>query len=488
MKYFFKIPAYSRVLFCAVAAFIAVAPTSPTNELLNDPAKLEALVERVENAGQQRNRTVAQVNAHLENQYENPLLQTPVTCAHHGQPLAAVLTDLAQQSGLTLILDEAVKGTVPVCIAQQEKLATVLRNLLAGRSPALALTLEGRTLRIALRTTLCAYLKTLPHNGLSYQERIIHLRHRCVTEQLLFRLERCWKESAPAHAKDLFFHGDEQQRCIVVRGATDHVTAFAQLVRQLDAPPHQVQLQARVVLADETFLQGAGIDWQLGCDLRAGSGRGFNLAGVGDVAGRALPWALHLFPSANLLKTVELPLVLGGSDLATKRLNIILNAAEQRKKVRTLLQPTLLVEDGQQAELLDGRVVPVESMVEEAVEGRVRNVRSAQYKEVGMQLRVRPTVHDSGNVVYLDIAVENSHVLPDSGNYPSIATTRTKNKVRLRSGQTAVIGGLVTTRTAYDRQAVPWISQVPVVGWLFRGWRREQQRSQLLVVITAKAL
>ena len=102
-----------------------------------------------------------------------------------------------------------------------------------------------------------------------------------------------------------------------------------------------------------------------------------------------------------------------------------------------------------------------------------------------MQVRVKPTVHDDGRRIFIELNVENSQVLPDAGRYPTIATTRTKNKVLLRSGETVLIGGLLSSRTDLDRHGIPWLSSIPGIGWLFRGWRREKQRTQLLVMVTA---
>jgi general secretion pathway protein D len=188
-------------------------------------------------------------------------------------------------------------------------------------------------------------------------------------------------------------------------------------------------------------------------------------------------------PSSLAAPALTLPFVLGGS--ADRFLDIALKAAERRHTVRTLLAPQLLAQHGKTAQLLEGQRVPIESTAEETHDGKTKNVRSASYKEVGMQLKVTPRVLPDHDRVQLEVLVENSQLAhgSTSASYPTITTSQIKNTVVLRSGQTVILGGLVRRVEKRERSGVPYLSRIPLLGWLFSGFSTVHEEQRLYVVL-----
>ena len=110
--------------------------------------------------------------------------------------------------------------------------------------------------------------------------------------------------------------------------------------------------------------------------------------------------------------------------------------------------------------------------------------------------KVKPTVKPDQKSVFLDIFVENSAVTqpqfertrvsstaPSSFNY-TIETSRSQNRVVLKSGQTTLIGGLITKMTEHNKTGIPILQEIPVIGWFFKGKRRMLVDKQILIFIT----
>jgi len=473
-----------------------VGATEQTPEQLQSLlSQVRACVQELKKADAPTSRTTQahEVARYLAAQYQHPLLREKLVCLTRNDcSLPMLLQDLARCAGINIVIDEQIKGYVPVFSVENLSLSKVLRVLLDGRQPRLGVLVFDNILRIAPEKMLRVVAqKHLQGVEATCEQRVIVLQHITLSERIKLRIERMWEHvvrqhSGPARQRYIFF--DEPHRQVLVQGTKKQVVQLASFLDTLDRPSYQVKIEARIVLASKDFEKSLGFNWQVAYDSRSSAGHNFSFVGLGHIATEAMNWALHLFPSAAEKKrTVEVPLVFGGSNLSARRLNIVLNAAEQAGEIRTLLKPSILSFDGQQAELLEGEVVPIESMVEESVEGRVRNVRSAQYKEVGMQLKVKPAVLPGARAVHLDIHVENSYVKEESGStatYPTIITSRARNKVVLKSGETTMIGGLIKNARSIEHNRVPFLSTLPVIGSLFRGKREAFKDSQLLIFIT----
>jgi type IV pilus assembly protein PilQ len=208
-------------------------------------------------------------------------------------------------------------------------------------------------------------------------------------------------------------------------------------------------------------------------------------------------WSLNFVPAAAKA-AARIPFVFGDRTLSTKRLNLELNVAENRNEIKTILKPSLLVHNDETAEILVGEELPHQVRLDEAIEGKLTNVTSVNYKDIGMKIKVKPTVAPSLQSVFLDIFVENSLVakptiaLDGVGttgatgtqfNY-TIQTSRSKNRVLLKSGQTTLIGGLITEGTAKEKTGVPYLQDIPILGLLFQGRHKKIVDKQLLIFIT----
>ena len=292
---------------------------------------------------------------------------------------------------------------------------------------------------------------------------------------------------------------DDNTRKVFFRGQKQDTQAFKEFLTQVDEKISQVRIETRVVIANQYFEESLGLQVS-GVYNRSGSvsRSGWNYIGYGPVTtggqgdippADLMDWSLNLLPRAAS-QFLNLPIIFGGRDLNNKRLNLVLNAAENKNEIKTILKPTLLVNSEEPAEILVGEQVPIETSVQERIEGSLRDINTINYKDLGMKLKVKPVVSPDRNSVFLDIYVENSYVKDGStatsfdAKKSIIATTKSSNRVLLKSGETTLIGGLITSDKRKNKTGIPLLQDIPILGYLFKGRKKTRADEQLMIFIS----
>jgi type II secretory pathway component GspD/PulD (secretin) len=327
------------------------------------------------------------------------------------------------------------------------------------------------------------------------------LNHIMLTPAARHRIEKMWHAllSSDASPKGSFLHIDEVSKKIFYRAKRSYVYDFEKFLNEIDLPIPQVIIEARLVITHKNFEESFGAQWSSLYNRRASIKHGIEFIGSGpltDINNNPQPqqlaslmdWALNFFPDSALCgRTIKVPLVFGGNDLTTKRLNLVLNAAESRDELKTILKPRIITNHGEEAEILVGQNVPIETVVKETIEGSLRDIDTASYRDVGVKLRVKPFVLSDHASIFMDIYIENSKQVPE-GKFPLINTTRSKNRVILKNGQTTMISGLIEDSSKDASTHMPFISKIPLLGWFFKGHRKSVSDSQMLIFITPTLL
>jgi type II secretory pathway component GspD/PulD (secretin) len=106
------------------------------------------------------------------------------------------------------------------------------------------------------------------------------------------------------------------------------------------------------------------------------------------------------------------------------------------------------------------------------------------FEDLGVILKVTPTIHDQ-NEVSLDLNAEYKVLGATNLNgIPTISNRKFDAKVRLLSSQCAIVSGLVTENDTDTRSGYPWLSRIPLLGWLFRQTTKQHDFTQTLLVLT----
>jgi general secretion pathway protein D len=186
--------------------------------------------------------------------------------------------------------------------------------------------------------------------------------------------------------------------------------------------------------------------------------------------------------------------------LAMKDVKVVLNALSQITNVKVISSPQLMVLDNQPARLQVGDQVPLAvrtSVSTEVTTTSAPIVAEIEYRDTGVILDIIPRVNASGLVV-LDIIQEVSDVAPTvvsaatttttQATTPTISQRRIASTVAINSGETVALGGLIRESSNRSVSGVPLLSEIPMVGNLFKTTSDSTQRTELLVLLTPRVV
>ncbi len=229
------------------------------------------------------------------------------------------------------------------------------------------------------------------------------------------------------------------------------------------ASDQQVMVEVRVIEASRTSLK------DMGFDISAQSSDG-NLS---FQSGTASGLASGLTPQGVLSGTAHWGNVTVNAKLA---------ALETQGLVRTLAKPDLIAMSGEEASFLAGGEFPY------PVPNGLNNV-TVEFRQFGVKLNVTPVVQDNGDI-RLKVAPEVSQLDPahsvtiDGFSLPSLAISRAATTVELRDGQSFAIAGLFQRGYNNAVDQIPGLSNLPVLGTLFRSANWQHQQTELVIIVT----
>jgi hypothetical protein len=183
--------------------------------------------------------------------------------------------------------------------------------------------------------------------------------------------------------------------------------------------------------------------------------------------------------------------------LSSNTVNMLLRALRERDRVEVLSRPQIMTLDNQPAFIQVGQRVP---LVGNTTVGVVGSTTGVNYTNVGLIVAVTPRITPDGLVV-MEIDAERSQLGPlTSGvpvgfgtggqviRQPVIDVTLAQTTISALDGQTVVFGGLITKNTQTIQRRVPGVSEIPLVGRLFRYDYKQEVRSELLVIMTPRII
>ncbi len=426
-------------------------------------------------------------------------------------PMSISVTDCDVQDAIKLVghtchinflIDSEVKGTIGACVLHNCMPGHVLQVICMSNKPELALVKELEVWRIRiLETALKEYNM---HNQDNYVYMDLKIRKIKFDEDIRKTIEAVFKRMCNENnAAQAYLIIDGPSRNLFIYAPEQVLQIFKEYITGIDTSIPQVRIEAVIVIADKRCEFNWGIDWS-GMYNRLETIRlkkqNFSFVGIGgtlkDFANSIqkvcpLPFAFNLVTRGK--QFINVPIVFGGPDLNTRRLNLLLQAAEADAKLKIVSRPSVLTYNNETAEILIGNDIPIQTVIEDVFEGKVRSIDTVQYRDVGTKILVTPSVNMHDNSIVLDILVEDSHVV-DFEDFvhskerlkvpPVIKTIRTKNKVMLRDGSTTVIGGLTFNKEDIGSNRVPLLSRLPLIGWIFESYHRAKSDTEQIIFIT----
>lgn len=263
---------------------------------------------------------------------------------------------------------------------------------------------------------------------------------------------------------------------LLIQASPSDFDAILNAIERLDEEPLQVLIEAQVLVVNLSDELQYGVSWFLANSLPD------NPAFPGVPDGFVESSAANNFAfgaGSNFLGTIA-DSVNGNFVAAT------ISALESVSDVRTISAPSLMVRNNADARINVGEQIPIQS---QSFIGGVNDSGSrlgtTQFLNTGVILEVTPRVNPGG-LVYLVVNQEvSSPGQPAEGNVnPPINTRQISTEIAVQSGQTVVLGGLISETRTEGRSGVPFLQRIPGLGALFRSTTDNLSRSETLVLIT----
>ncbi len=287
-------------------------------------------------------------------------------------------------------------------------------------------------------------------------------------------------EGAPP-AVEIRFVADEVTNAIIVTTYPRLWREIEDTIKKLDKMPRQVLIEvlaAEVTLTDDTKL---GIEWAVR------SGR-FDVSSSpsGQLPGRP---AQSIIPLGGAV-----PVGFNVFAFAADKFLAALNAMASENRVNVLSNPSIMTAENRKAVINVSTSVPIvtSQQVPVATGGITGNAitQTVEYRDAGIILTVTPRIGEQGTVA-LDVKQEVNEVgenEPPPINSPRFTKREAETSVVLLNNQTLVLGGLIQNKRTLVRIGIPWLSRIPIVGYLFGSVEHKIEKTELLLLITPRAV
>jgi type IV pilus assembly protein PilQ len=384
---------------------------------------------------------------------------------------------ISEISGLNVVLDPNVGGNVTLKLTDvpwDQALDVVLRNYQLGAQ------LQGNVLRIATNQTL--QTEQTAQKALRDAQ---DLAAPLVTRTFLLNYTKADTVSATLRGL-LSPRGtiitDVRRNALIVTDIPTQFTNLESMIRFLDTPAQQVEIEARLLQANKSFSRDLGN--QIG--LLIGNKTGNILTGVPNTTspfpqttpprvstGSGIPLVAN-FPAAA---TAGLSfLIQPGGDVL---LDEIIGVSEARGTARLISRPRVTTQNNVAATIQQGTQIPVQT--------NVNNTITVQFTSFTLNLTVTPQITEAGTIL-LNAQITNSQ--PDFARavngVPSVSTQSATTQVLIPDGGTAVIGGILIDTDSVNVRQVPGLGNLPLIGYLFKETNTVKSTSELLFFITPR--
>lgn len=421
-----------------------------------------------------------------------------------GEPISVNLKDvdlrdffrlIHEISGLNVVLDPAVKGTLTIVLDEvpwDQALDIVLQNNGLDKQ------LNGNVLRIATRDTLKREAETQRDLEKAQAEAVAPVT---VTRVLSYGKAATMKDTLK---KFLSARGDilsdDRSNQLIIRDIPSVIPTIDNLIRQLDRKSQQVEIEARVVSASRSFAQDIGTE--LGFAGSTTHGRSLfsgspEVGGSGVTTGTGLPQppvSVGTGATTGNGITSGIPLNTSlGAGVPTSgfgfshrspnfAVDFFITAAEAKGVGKLLSKPKVITQNNEKATVKQGTKIPIQTTI--------NNTISVQFIDAVLKLEVTPQITAEGTV-FMDVLVENTQIdtgIPRVQGIPALNTQSAETKVLVADGGTVVIGGIIISSQRVDITQVPIVGSIPIIGNLFKRTNVSIQSQELLFFLTPRII
>lgn len=254
---------------------------------------------------------------------------------------------------------------------------------------------------------------------------------------------------------------DKRTNSIIITDMSKQFSNIKKLVKSLDQPIPQVHISAHIVTMNKQSMDELGIKWGY-------TGHSSQVLSKFDVD----------FGVTNAASSVGFNL----AKLSGSLLNLELSALESENQLEIIASPNLLTANQNMASIKQGTEIPYE------VSNGGNGSTSIEFKQAVLGLEVTPKIIANDQMI-LDLYITQNTAgrsikRRDGGEALAIETQEIRTQVKIKSGETVVLGGIFQQINNVSKNSVPGISNIPIIGNAFKNKAKKQQKRELVIFIT----
>ncbi len=416
----------------------------------------------------------------------------PLSMEFRNAEIKDVLRAVGQAANLNIIINDSVSGLVTLSLKDVD-LWAALESIL--KTKGLTYVRDANMVRVLALSDV---------RDIDMETRVYPLGHAS-SQDLLPIIEKVKSERAKLSV-------DNRMNAIVVRDLSLNLDEMARLLRNLDVKMPEVLIEAKIVEVSTNYARDLGVQWggqytgigRNGTTVVTGGVTGVNSGTSGGTSGSSsaigtsafFPLTGDVGLSGNAY-AVNLPAAVGAGSggalgisfgkLGGKlSLDLQLSAMQTTGNGKILSNPKVLTINNKEAKISSGTDIPVRIVSATANTGAgSTNTAGVQIISASLSLSAIPTI-TSDNKIAMVIKVEKSE--PDFSRevdgIPTITKRDANTEVLVNDGETIVLGGILTKTEAESEAAVPFLSKIPILGWLFKNKSTSKIEDELMIFIT----
>ncbi|MGD9045846.1 MAG: type IV pilus secretin PilQ [Desulfobacterales bacterium] len=426
--------------------------------------------------------------AKIDEKIQKPLPTRTISLKMTNIEVSVVLRALARASDQNIIVSEQVTGKININIAQAPWDQVFLGIL---RTHGLSYAWEGDIIRIMTADDMEEDLKRQSRQReLKLNEppltRIVPVKFSSA-DKLKSNLENFLtldKDSKPIGSILI----DEHTNSLIIQAIRTDMASIISVIEQLDQPTPQVLIEAYIVEANKDVARELGIQWggvartSKGASVGFGTGRdsGALGGGVGTAVDPASGTVVDL-PARGLGGFDPFTLGLIYQNIGDVLLTAQLSALQDKGKLNILSSPSITTLDNQTAYIESGEEIPFQTVEDGEV--------NIEFKDAVLRLQVTPHVIDNKTLkMYINVRKDEADFSRQVGGNPTIISKKAETNVIQLDGQTIVIGGLNKETNSRLDTGVPYLEDIPGLGYLFKRKSTDDRLEDLLIFITPHIL
>lgn len=279
-------------------------------------------------------------------------------------------------------------------------------------------------------------------------------------------------QTSPFDSGKVTITADKASNALVIMASPNDYNNLLAVIKKLDRRSKQVFVQ--VLIAEVSMDKSRDLGLEGGVIGGGVLNQYLTVVGLYD-------------PLGTLTKLGSAITTLGGSTLSgidPRPANVaaVLHAMDKQGLVNILSTPNILTSDNKEAEINVGENVPFQG---QSTQSTIGTTTSVERKDIGINLKIKPQISE-GDFIRLDLSQEISAVKNDKGQAIDLVTTKrsTKTSIVIKDKETVVIGGLIQDTEDETISKVPFLGDIPGLGWLFKTKTKTRKKTNLMILIT----